>query len=203
MGKVLHASGSGYFTECIQAASSPDHCPWTLERAMDTYWRVRTWKFEVSGLSGESGGDLFPYSSTIDNITSGDRDRGVIYTSEEQLVCFNEFFYDDPDFSGFSLIGFGNPEKSGSLYTSGINGKLLDEPRGNETYEFRVYPEYYIDPDGPAYPVSFSIFGKTIPMIVYEPSGASIEYADVVATLTPTLWWSYGETYDTSTGARL
>ena len=197
MGEVLHASGSGYFPTCIQEASSPDHCPWTLGQAMDTYWRVRTWKFEVSGLSGADGGTLYPYSSTIDNITSQK-------PSEQDLVCNNEFVYNDPDFSGISVIAFGNPEKSGSLYTSGINGNLLDEPRGNETYEFRVYPEYEIDPFENIYSVDFSIFGKTIPMIVYEPSGqASVAYADVVATLTPTLWWSYGGTYNTSTGARL
>ena len=202
MGKVLHASGSGYFPTCIQEASSPDHCPWTLEKAMETYWRVRTWKFEVSGLESLAGDpeDFFPFSATIDNITSGIEGESN-YNSEEQLVCSNGFFFNTVDDDIFAVIGFGDPEKSGSLYTSGISGYMYNE---GLVCEFRVYPEYPQDEPGVNRSGTITVLGATLPLYIYifDPE-ETITFADVVATLTPTEWWSYGGTYNTSTGARL
>lgn len=204
MGKILHASGSGYFPSCIQTASNS---PWTLEEAMETYWRVRTWKFEASGLTGavEDPPPTQPFSTLI-NLTSGD--GGTPYTTEEQLVCSNYFSYYDPINDEYSQIGFGNPGKSGSLYTSGIAGSLRDDtegPFGGFTgYQFRVYPEYPVPTEPSYYDAVFSILGKTIPMIVFQIGEVGdVSFADVTATLTPTLWWSYGGTYNTSTGEPL
>jgi hypothetical protein len=203
MGKVLHASGSGYFPTCIQEASSPDHCPWTLEKAMQTYWRVRTWTFSVSGLEAEAGDpeEFFPFSVTIDNITSGNSEDESNYNSEKQLVCSNGFFFNTVDDDIFAVIGFGNPEKSNDLYTSGINGYMYNE---NLVCEFRVYPEYPQDEPGVNNSGTITVLGATLPLFIYifDPE-VTITFADVVATLTPTEWWSYGGTYNTSTGARL
>ena len=204
MGKVLHASGSGYFPTCIQEASSPDHCPWTLEKAMATYWRVRTWTFTVSGLDGEAGlgPPTNPFSETISNITSGNVDDGINYTLEEQLVCSNSPWFglsDEDDVYGY--VNFGYPEKSGSLYTSGISGYMW---MSGLVCEFRVYPVYQNDDPEVNNSGTITILGETLPLFIYifDPE-VTITYADVVATLTPTLWWSYGGTYNTSTGARL
>jgi hypothetical protein len=203
MGEVLHASGSGYFPTCIQEASSPDHCPWTLEKAMETYWRVRTWTFEASGLVGEAGdpGPIFPFSTTIENITSGNEEEQVDYTSEEQLVCFNSFRYEDSE--SRSVILFDNPEKSDDLYTSGIYGLLEDTgtEKSGFNYEFRVYPEYPPLEPGVNNSGTITALGATLPLLVYQfDPEVTLDFADVTATLTPTLWWSYGETYNTSTG---
>jgi len=202
MGKVLHASGSGYFPTCIQEASSPDHCPWTLEKAMQTYWRVRTWTFSVSGLRGESGdpGPIYPFSDTISNLSSGDFEGNEYYTSEEQLVCSNSFFFNSTQGEVGAFIAFGNPEKSGDLYTSGIYGYLQNFSDESLVCEFRVYPEYPVEP-GDSENGTVTILGATLPLNIYlyDPE-VSISFADVVATLTPTLWWSYGGTYDTATG---
>ena len=203
MGKVLHASGSGYFPTCIQEASSPDHCPWTLEKAMQTYWRVRTWKFEISGLESLAGDpeDFSPFSGTIDNITSGNFEDKSNYNSEKQLVCSNDFFFNTVDDFIFAVIRFGNPEKSNDLYTSGINGYMYDE---GYVYEFRVYPEYPQNEPGVNNSGTITVLGATLPLFVYiDDPEETITFADVVATLTPTLWWSYGGTYNTSTGAKL
>ena len=204
MGKVLHASGSGYFPTCIQTASSPDHCPWTLEKAMQTYWRVRTWTFTVSGLEGEAvGGDppTSPFSETISNLSSGDFELEEYYTSEEQLVCSNSFFFNSTEEDIGAFIAFGNPEKSGDLYTSGIYGYLQNFSDPSLVCEFRVYPEYPNDDPDTNHSGIVTVLGATLPLNIYyfDPE-VSFTFANVVATLTPTLWWSYGGTYDTATG---
>lgn len=188
----------GAFTSCIQTALDPANCPWTLKEAMAIYWRVRTWRFEVTGLQGETGepGPIYPYSSTIDLVSSEEESDGdgnfIRLTNQKQLVCGNAFLNDHPDFRYFSYIYFGNPKKNGNLYTPGIFGEIQDETDGGTVYEFRVYPEYEIEPGGNTYDVDFSIFGKTIPMVVYYPyggGGASLAFANVRATLTPIQYW--------------
>jgi len=202
MGKVLHASKSGYFPSCIQTATSPDHCPWTLQNAMDTYWRVRTWRFTVSGLAGPAGDEpTIPISETISNISSGNFEDATNYNSEEQLVCSNSFFFNTVDDDIFSYIGFGNPEKSDDLYNSGISGYFQNIETFGLVCEFRTYPVYPpFEPDvnnsG-----TITVLGATLPLLIYYlDEQETITFADVVATLTPTLWWSYGGTYDTATG---
>ena len=200
MGKVLHASGSGYFPTCIQEASSPDHCPWTLEKAMETYWRVRTWRFQASG-NFSSGDFSYPFSTTIDNITS---DR----TAEDGLVCGNYFsFYEDNEDFPFNFsIGFSAPEKSDNLFTSGIYGHGRDfktDPVAPIVYEFKSLP-YPPEPEEPNHYAPISILGQNLfaQVYVYETE-ESQELSNATIALTPTLWWSYGGTYNTSTGARL
>jgi len=51
MGKILHASGSGYFPFCIQETQQVD--PWdeplSLKEAMSLYWKVKSWTIQVTG----------------------------------------------------------------------------------------------------------------------------------------------------------
>lgn len=51
MGKILHASGSGYFPFCIQETQQVD--PWdeplSLKEAMSLYWKVKSWTVQVTG----------------------------------------------------------------------------------------------------------------------------------------------------------
>jgi hypothetical protein len=169
---------------------------------METYWRVRTWTFSVSGLEGVGGDDppTGPFSETISNITSGNFEGEINYDSEEQLVCNNEFFFGTVDDDIFALIGFGNPERSGDLYTSGISGYFQNFETGL-VCEFRVYPEYPNDDPDTNHSGIVTVLGATLPLNIYyfDPEVSST-FANVVATLTPTLWWSYGGTYDTATG---
>jgi hypothetical protein len=171
---------------------------------MATYWRVRTWKFEANGLVGdEISGPIYPFSSLI--YVSSDN------STEEQLVCENYFSYYDGINDEYSNIFFENPEKSGSLYTSGITGNLRDPIEAifghRPAYSFRVYPEYppaILDPLPNYFSGVFSIFGKTIPLIVFAIGEiGDVAFANVKATLTPTLWWSYDGMYNTSTGEPL
>jgi len=199
MGKVLHASKSGYFPACI-LEGEPENCPWTLEKAMQTYWRVRTWDFAVNGLygeGGEGGGPLDPFNVTINNITSG---GGL----EEQLVCSNSFSFGSTEDDLYASIEFSNPEKNKNLYTSGIYGNLHEYVDTGLNFEFRVYPTYPPPEPGINNSGTISVLEATLPLRVFfiDPE-TTFTFEDVVATLTPTLWWSYGGTYDTSTGQRL
>jgi hypothetical protein len=52
MGKVIHASYSGYFPTCIISGTptpSQEYLSLTLEQAMALFWRVRTWEAKASG----------------------------------------------------------------------------------------------------------------------------------------------------------
>jgi hypothetical protein len=189
MGKVLHASDSGYFPFCI-ADGAPEDCPWTLEKAMQTYWRVRTWTFSASGIVRDNlDPGTFPFSSTITGITSE-------LTLEEDLVCGENIF---SFFGGLRYEAFidfnGQVKTSGGLYDSGLNGFVLDYT--TDPLEFAFNANF-------SSAFSISILGANIPIsMVYSSSVGSFTVISGSATLTPTLWWSYGGTYDTSTGQRL
>jgi hypothetical protein len=193
MGKVLHASGSGYFPSCI-VAGEPEECPWTLENAMKMYWRVRTWEFEASGMLQDEAGDFppYPFSITVENITSIDVDE-IPQTLEESLVCGNYFLGSGAD------IFFGLPEKSGNLYNSGLLGYVETEADTGDLIEFQFSTKT-------VGPYNIPILGVNIPMDANtkedEPE-IPTEVISATASLTPTLWWSYGGTYDTATGSPL
>ena len=195
MGKVLHASKSGYFPSCI-VEGDPEDCPWTLEKAMQTYWRVRTWTFTASGIATNTDdpGDTFPISSEITDITSRDIETAFPQTLEEGLVCGN-FFSNAADH--FALIEFGQAQTSGGLYDSGLFG-------GIEDYRVEPLEFYFAAINSSAF--SISILGTNIPIImqyVNDEGQESYTITSGSATLTPTLWWSYGGTYNTSTGEPL
>jgi len=202
MGKVLHASGSGYFPGCI-VAGDPEDCPWTLEKAMQTYWRVRTWTFTASGIATNTydSSDSFPFSSTITGITSHDSQTDVPQTLEEGLVCGNYFqnLNPNPNDDFYSFIGFGQPETGGGLYSSGFQGEAADN---------RIYPLEFVFPAIDSTIFDISILDTDIPINMNyvnddEPEEFIYDITSGSATLTPTEWWSYGGTYDISTGEPL
>jgi len=198
MGKVLHASASGYFTDCIQESTDSRDGVWSLEKAMQTYWRVRTWTFSASGIAtnNDDPSDFFPISSTITDITSRDSQTDVPQTLEEGLVCGNYFeFFSASRYNAF--IGFYGTKTNGGLYNSGLVGEVLD---------YRTDPLEFVFLAEGSSAFSISILGANIPIgMTYENDEEEFSYiiTSGSATLTPTLWWSYGGTYSTSTGARL
>ena len=190
MGKVLHASGSGYFPGCI-VAGDPEDCPWTLEKAMQTYWRVRAWTFTASGEIEFEDGSL-PFSTTITDITSRDVQTAEPQTLEEGLVCSNLF--ENIISNAYCLIEFYQAETSGVLYNSGLVGEVVDD---NNSLEFvfaaNISSDFYISILDTDIPITMTYVNDEEPGTVISGS----------ATLTPTLWWSYGGTYNTSTGEPL
>jgi len=198
MGKILHASDSGYFIDCIQESTNSRDGVWSLEKAMQTYWRVRTWTFSASGIAtnNDDPSDFFPISSTITDITSHDEQTGLPQTLEEGLVCGNYFeFFGASRYEAF--IGFYGTKTNGGLYNSGLVGEVLD---------YRTDPLEFAFGVGGSSALIISILGANIPIsMIFQNDDEETSYriTSGSATLTPTLWWSYGGTYDTSTGAPL
>jgi hypothetical protein len=196
MGKVLHASYSGYFPFCIPEGT-PENCPWTLGKAMQTYWRIRTWTFSASGIvtNDEDPSDTFPFSSVYTDITSRDFETGEPQTLEERLVCEN-YFGTEFILRNNAYIDFSSQSgTSGGLYNSGLYGEVID---------YREGPlEFFFSANGSS-AFNISILGANIPINMIwendEQDESSYSITSGSATLTPTLWWSYGGTYDTATG---
>jgi hypothetical protein len=199
MGKVLHASGSGYFPYCIQESTDSKYAIWPLEKAMQTYWRVRTWTFSASGTvriyDYPEAGDItdLPIDTSLSGIQSGSIFDDP-YTSEDQLVCGGGFYKNDPETSDkFATIEFGGATKVDNLYDSGMEGVIYDIYSAE--WRFGTFYNSW----------SVSVLGNDLPMdvVLFPNEEYEQELISASATLTPTLWWSYGGTYNTSTGARL
>jgi hypothetical protein len=163
---------------------------------MAIYWRVRTWTFSASGYfeAIDEPSPLYPFSCEITGITSRDVQTGLPHTLEEGLVCGNSFFNEADD---FCLIEFGQAQTSDGLYNCGLLGEVVDE---------RVEPLEFVFSPSTSSVFRISILGVNIPIIMQymnDEEETQFEITEGSATLTPTEWWSYGGTYDTSTGARL
>ena len=87
MGKVLHASFSGYFPTCIIEGiptPSQDYLSLTLEQAMALFWRVKTWEARASGsfYSYSIGSDITYTSNSFSDMTPS-----ITIQEEKNLVC--------------------------------------------------------------------------------------------------------------------
>ena len=191
MGKVLHASKSGYFTSCIQNGAGY----WTLEKAMEVYWRVKKWELNMSTTY------LFDIPENPETITISPG-TNVLLTSgsgqEEDLVCGAAFYAD----TGPIEITFGDAVKSGSLYSPGFNfyaSFIVNFDLGDFTLNV------YTGGDGTDVR-SYSVYGSTpieFSYTIFDPFAEFFVLQDASFSLEPKEWWSYGGTYNTSTGARL
>jgi hypothetical protein len=192
MGKVLHADASGYFVYCIQESADSRNAIWTLENAMKTYWRVRSWSFSASG-TVESDSGPSPFSTSLDNIQSGSF-WDDIYATEDQLVCGGGFYLNEPNNSEqWVEMEFGTVKRVGNLYNAGFGGYVYDNLMGVE-YSFGSIP-FFTQASS-----TITLFGGTLPIGARNLVDVPGAVLSLTATLTPTLWWSYGGTYDTATG---
>ena len=102
MGKVLHASGSGYFPDCVQVGvGRVGGGVFSLDHFMKMYWRAKEFKFSISGevyinwifppdpVEGIPGLFPFEYNNIIlpkFNYVEGSEGVNPI-VNEEQMVC--------------------------------------------------------------------------------------------------------------------
>jgi len=92
MAKVLHASGSGYFPNCIQQGSPPtspsvdEYIPITLEEAMFIFWKGKDLKLSIAGFL-QSAPCVGVFGGFLDTIDSKNQtfNRGI--ENETDLVC--------------------------------------------------------------------------------------------------------------------
>ena len=175
MGKILHASYSGWFPFCILQEREYATIQGTLESIMCLFWRVRRF-------------------TLITNLASVGQVTTILQSvaeKEEDIVCSGsvwEFVQDDyvvsPGLINFNSIYSGGTETRATIHLEGPDGEVfwglsLDFPQTFKRFDMGQ-TGLYVDwncsnQDGDNYAVSIS--------------------AD--------LFWSYGGMYDTSTGKPL
>lgn len=205
MGRVLHASYSGYFPFCLisQSKNNPSEYPFevNLKNAMALFWKVKTWR--VQGY----------ITDTVVQPTYVKNDTSTFIPSDEAgLVCAAGFVIDiftDSEFSFESIdIGFFNFDLTGGgagfndnsyvpkfffegVYTtsnSSRQGRSDIDPgqtSGNLTISGFATVPLYRQPDLP----------PSDPLAPY--------YRDGDWTITPEEYWTYDGLYDASTGEPL
>ena len=223
MGEVLHASASGYFTGCIKEQNLLVECfSGNLTQVMALFWRVKKWEATASGTLQRFSGDEFQ-SLTFDGATRELQPQEPIPSIEEDLVCFNSeakgylIYYTD---AAWATDQSGNPFSS-ILALSVSSGYRNDEQyAGVEKTEnnFRIGGSL-------VFSAEFLINGNgNTPPIISEPLVEAGNYQIITSagTMTGKLWtawtdqvancnvvinakeyWSYGGTYNTSTGEPL
>jgi hypothetical protein len=203
MGKVLHASYSGYFPTCIiDGTPTPpkEYLSLTLEQAMALFWRVKTWEARASG----SFYDL-SLSSTIAYTSNSysDMSPSISIQKEEDFVCKgSQTFYFErvatatitPDVGApyyadgtmnfqyiFSLI-----KKGGSTYYPSFTISSINSLTSFYTSKIGTYKINYLN-----YELIGDLFG---------PDGSS---GAALIEINAKEYWSYGGTYNTSNGSFL
>lgn len=180
MAKVLHASKSGYFPFCIPVFSggTDQFTTANLEDAMKMYWVLRT--FSITGSYNGPDDSILDFSIVLTNSAA----------KEEEIVC-------NPNWSILSSSSLNNI--NGSWYNGGQF----------YTYQDLIVPDYtisalYDDGGGAGFAITsqnYSSYEETFDfenMTFYGASGNALSFS-----LTALSFWSYGETYNTSTGERL
>jgi hypothetical protein len=200
MGKVLSTQGSGYFPQCI---IDSDVGIYSLEDAMKIYWRVRTWTYSVS-ISAIGQGDcpiLYGNDSFI---------IGSSANREEQLVCGGNSFYGSKFYPESTFIGaaeinfFSRVYKNGNKYAGiQISINLGGLPSQCAPFFTNVI---YSDQSYEGGRFDSTILGEKIKLKGDFGNDPPVSLFDVIsfnAEFTPNSYWSYGGTYNTTTGQPL
>jgi hypothetical protein len=262
MGKVLHASGSGWFPNCVNTSSSFPFPPpssahpfsVSLAQGLEIYWRVKRWDISISAGYYNSDGSLGnDYSVYYANAYIGTFQKdytfdgaqhefpnpsGLPPSTEEELVCNpryistgekssalnwgpydqSPFGYDNEDTRFLIVVSAFNQSGAGITIEHVSSGFYISDdvfyPRFSSWYGrwlggFYDYFSYNIGGQGySSYGIAgnliYSLSNETISRPIYYRSLAgagSSAYLNI--TYSAKEWWSYGGTYNTSTGLPL
>jgi hypothetical protein len=206
MGKVLHASYSGYFPTCTvdqTPTPSQNYLSLSLIEAMALFWRVRTWEAKASGSFYSEN-----ISSTIEYTSSScvDMTPTITIGQEEDLVCKGEETF------AFQRLATAiiTPDGGDPFNTDGtIDFQFIfaSIAKGGSTY----YPSFFIASINAltslvptfgskigTYKITYS--GFQIVGDLFGPDGSS---GSALIEIEAKQYWSYGGTYNTSTGEPL
>ena len=222
MGKVLHASKSGYFPFCIAPPSNPALAR-PLVDAMEWFWRIKSYKVSAPAstvtVQDTDAFDKPTITTSFPAIDSIFVLRPEI-TSEEEIVC-NEglnngfvFTYtgtrtiDIPPstFSVPLLIGH-----SVAFLGSGENatGNLLQSPKTINLIIPTTMDGAYVISGGATNAICGVLTVKTTKNlvqtfnIIFSQAETTLISGSINVLIEPNEYWSYGGTYNTSTGLPL
>ena len=217
MGKVLHASGSGYFPECIIEQEPDPQLPCvatTLTEAMALTWRVRKWEAKVSGIIH----DLSDGFSSAFNGAWRDSNSSSPFDKEEDIVCFGGNSHtENIPFNVF--VTTNNPDLEPFSFEANlqfIHGNTFTGLPPSDRKVYRVGDIYYPYIDIRSFLIFASTYYYFAKLGTYKITFAGEEitgdiFSGYSANFTGTMsveirakeYWSYGGTYNTSTGQPL
>jgi len=203
MGKVLHASYSGYFPTCItDGTPTPpqEYLSLTLEEAMGLFWRVRAWEAKATGSFHDA---VLEATIAYTSNSFEDMTPSVIVNEEKNLVCYGSrtFYFEraatatiTPDEGGsydadgitYAQYNFSSINKSGSTYYPYILIGSINSASSSYTSKIGTYKITYLDSN-----ISGDLFGA---------DGSS---GNALIEIRAKEYWSYGGTYSTSSGSPL
>ena len=182
MAKVLHASYSGYFPSCLDV--SDEIAIFTLEEAMEIYWKVKAWT--ITGTYINNLGESSPFSQTFTSILA----------DETKLVCRarNFFPYFENDFTPFTDEAFfRRPQffyinSSGNLYGLEIDFQFIPAGQGSGIRAIGAGKgNFDYNPNDVG---SLSVLGKSIAFYA-ETSDDEESAPSANGTMTPSEYWTY------------
>jgi hypothetical protein len=218
MGKVLHASYSGYFPFCIKPLEeNPEYIArvieegrpdagepgseWPIgltdEEAMSLFWKIRTIKADADGLSGTTN---LTYRKSILAPSP------VEPATEEEIVCANYrletfgYITNGASFISIQILLEGaclKIENNQRFYYPRIliesNQIVEDPPESNSSVSY-TDPFYSYTQQG-----SYNLLGfGELPLFTISSAQGAYPF-----TITPHKYWSYGGTWDEDTGEPL
>jgi len=207
MGKVLHASYSGYFPSCIGEERTQGVLNGSLEDLMYIYWRVKTWEIEsvIGQLLVGDGPATWTFNQGVTPLGS------INANTEEELVCGKTFLQG----ASVSFEAETPPDPPSTI--SGDFGMFFTptvSQNANGLYQITFYIEFSL--------ASTRIFFSSLPASFGADQGAQVGELTIkpINIKTPiygsgsitgtmnisvraTEWWSYGGTYNTQTGEPL
>jgi len=225
MGKVLHASYSGYFPFCLTKGTPPSTGKGTdypislsLTKYMSWWWKVKTWKLTGSSACNETAnsGNLVNNWTTTGLVQDNNWTSSI--PSEENLVCQDIRVVKNISANGVGFNGFSIGTDDIGAFTNVWTITFEDHAYldGTTIYpRMRVAGWYDTFSAGDSKvqeqldPLStFRIDEVTIPIYTNWFPNWTI-YSDWSVTgsqsfdLNPDEYWSYGGTYNTQTGEPL
>lgn len=221
MGKVLHASYSGYFPFCTEQgtpSSSKEYLSLTLLEAMTLFWRVKTWELKVNGELNYTTGSL--EKITYDNEEFFECEAtGTSIATEEDFVCVQDAdnfkfltagrlnqlytFRDGDTISGSfrHYFDFSFTTLDKRIITDGSNffvNFFSGLPSGVVTKDEDLFPNNTKIVG--SYSISFGGFTKSGELL--GPEGDNVS-GNLSLQIRAKEYWPYGGTYNTETGLPL
>ena len=199
MGKVLHASYSGYFPSCIREETRERGIvEGSIENLMYIYWRVKTWKLEsITGIFINQP-DGFDWQFNSGNIELG----SIRADTEEQLVCGKNFS------PGSKVVFFtiltGEPEGSSAAGQFNVRySPIVTKKENEEVYQMTFIQEFLVT-DNVRFSNNQGQLGVQCGTMVINPIQVTVPIyggngGDLLIKISPVEWWSYGGTYNTET----
>jgi hypothetical protein len=147
MGKILHASASGYFPECVGVGiGSLGGGVFSLDHFMKMYWRAKEFKFSISGAISINADDYDPeatgvYPFNYPNILfpkfNGVEDFVGVnpIVNEEQMVCGFIYYPDE----------FVLPGNDSFAYLNGVLATSNDLNDPATLYNFSMMSNFELD----------------------------------------------------------